>query len=286
MPGNRSVKIIECPRDAMQGWPNMIPANKKIIYINELFKVGFDTLDVGSFVSAKAIPQMADTREVITSLNKDRNGTNLLAIVANTRGANEALLHEEISYLGFPLSISETFQLRNTNASITSGIETIKEIQELCLKNNRSLVVYISMAFGNPYGDIYHQDIVSDYVSQMISLEIPVISVADTIGIATSQQISDILPTLITTYPSTEFGVHLHSVRESSEKIDAALEAGCRRFDGAIKGIGGCPMAGNELVGNMDTEYMTEHFISKGFDTGLNREALRKCSLIASDIFI
>lgn len=281
------ITIVECPRDAMQGWSHFIPTQKKIEYINALLSVGFDTLDFGSFVSPKAIPQMADTIEVLKGLEVDRSATKLLAIVANTRGAQDAVLHDEIGYLGFPFSISETFQLRNTNSSIAASLESVKEIQELCLKNSKTLVVYISMGFGNPYGDRYNEDIVMQWVKKLVSMDIQIISIADTVGIAKPEQVSTVMSNLIPAYPGTKIGVHLHSAPDDRlQKIDAALDAGCRRFDGAIKGIGGCPMAGNDLVGNMDTEYMADHFKQKGYDTGLDMEALKKCSALASAIFI
>lgn len=281
------ITIVECPRDAMQGWPHFIPTQNKIEYFNALLSVGFDTLDFGSFVSPKAIPQLADTGEVLKGLQVNQSRTKLLAIVANTRGAQDAMLHDEVNNIGYPFSISETFQLRNTNSSIASSLESVKEIQELCLKNNKTLVVYISMGFGNPYGDRYHEDIVMQWVKKLVSMDIQIISIADTVGIALPKQVSSVMSKLIPVYPGTEIGVHLHSAPDDrSEKIDAALDAGCRRFDGAIKGIGGCPMAGNDLVGNMDTEYMVNHFKQKGFDTGLDVKALKKCSEIASAIFI
>lgn len=280
------IKIVECPRDAMQGWPHMIPTQKKTDYINALADVGFDTIDFGSFVSPKAIPQMADTADVIRQL-KMKGSTDLLAIIANKRGAEEALLHDAISYLGFPFSISETFQMRNTNSSIVTSLETVKEIHELCLKNRKTLVVYISMAFGNPYGDPYNEKIVLQWAKKLVSMDVQIISVADTVGIAAPSQVSSVMSTLIPAFPETEIGVHLHSApADRAEKLDAALDAGCRRFDGAIKGIGGCPMAGNDLVGNMDTEFMADHFMKKGFETGLNMEALKGCSALASSVFV
>ncbi len=281
------IKIVECPRDAMQGWPHPISIQTKSGYINALLGVGFDTIDFGSFVSPRAIPQMADTGEVVKALQTGKSASKLLAIVANTRGAQDAVLYNEIGVLGFPFSISETFQLRNTNSTIEASLETVREIQELCLKNRKTLVVYISMGFGNPYGDAYTEGIVMQWVEKLVSMDIPVISVADTVGIASPEQISSVISALIPAFPGTEIGVHLHSAPGSRvAKIDAALEAGCRRFDGAIKGIGGCPMAGNDLVGNMDTEFMTAHFEKNGFITGLDEEALIKCSALASTIFI
>jgi len=287
MVNKEKIKIIECPRDAMQGWPGFIPTQKKSEYINALLAVGFDTIDFGSFVSSKAIPQMADTKEVLKGLHVDHTESKLLAIVANKRGAEEAVMHNEIDHIGFPFSISETFQLRNTNSTIATSIEIVREIQELCLKNNKTLVVYISMGFGNPYGDFYHEEVVMEWVKKLVSLNIQIISVADTVGIANPQQVLSVLSKLIPIYNNIEIGVHLHSTpAERTAKLDAALDAGCRRFDGAIKGIGGCPMAGDDLVGNMDTEFMAAHFKQKGFHTGLNSKVLEKCSKLASAIFI
>ena len=287
MVNKQKISIIECPRDAMQGWPHFIPTPQKIEYINALLRVGFHTLDFGSFVSPKAIPQMADTNLVLKGLQLADSTTKLLAIVANTRGAREALLHNEISYLGFPFSISETFQLRNTNSSITASLETVREIQELCIKNNKQLVVYISMAFGNPYGDLYNEEIVMQWVQILISMGINIISVADTVGIAQPSQIATIISRLVITYPDTEIGVHLHSTVDSlALKVEAALNAGCKRFDVAMKGIGGCPMAGNDLVGNMDTELVNHYFCQRDYETGINLEALQLCSALASKIFI
>ena len=283
----QKISLIECPRDAMQGWPHFIPTPQKIEYINALLRVGFHTLDFGSFVSPKAIPQMADTNLVLKGLQLADSTTKLLAIVANTRGAREALLHNEISYLGFPFSISETFQLRNTNSSITASLETVREVQELCIKNNKQLVVYISMAFGNPYGDVYNEEIVMQWVQILISMGINIISVADTVGIARPSQIATIISRLVITYPETEIGVHLHSTVDSlALKVEAALNAGCKRFDVAMKGIGGCPMAGNDLVGNMDTELVNHYFCQRDYETGINQEALELCSALASKIFI
>jgi hydroxymethylglutaryl-CoA lyase len=282
-----TVKIIECPRDAMQGWSNFIPTQKKIDYINALLNVGFDALDFGSFVSPKAIPQMADTKEVVNNLKIDQSNTKLLAIIANTRGAEDAVLFPLISYLGFPFSISETFQQRNANSTIADSLERVKEIQGLCVLNNKTLVVYISMGFGNPYGDEYHEGIVMEWVDKLAALGIEIIAVADTVGLAKPVQVSSVMKQLIPVYPGIEFGVHLHSTPDDRiEKLDAALEAGCRRFDGAINGIGGCPMAGNDLVGNMDTKTMVSHFLKKGFSTGVNMDALEKAGILATSVFV
>jgi hydroxymethylglutaryl-CoA lyase len=280
------VKLVECPRDAMQGWKTFIPTEKKVEYLNALLRVGFDTLDFGSFVSAKAIPQMADTKEVIRQLDLHDTKTKLLAIIANTRGAEEAVTYEQITYLGFPFSISPTFQLRNTNSTIEESLRRVEEIQNLCIKNNKQLVVYLSMGFGNPYGDEYNEQIVLKWAEEMIKLEVKIVSLADTVGIATPQQISVALNSLIPTYPRTEFGVHLHSTANNWQaKLEAAVGAGCKRFDGALKGIGGCPMAKDELVGNMNTEWMIQYFKTREILQSFDEEALQKSIELADEIF-
>ncbi|MFT3907893.1 MAG: hydroxymethylglutaryl-CoA lyase [Ferruginibacter sp.] len=282
-----NIKLIECPRDAMQGWAHFIPTEKKIEYINALLKVGFDTIDFGSFVSPKAIPQMADTVSVLKGLKVDNVNTKLLAIIANLRGATDAVIHDEIAYLGFPFSISETFQQRNTNSSIAASFDTVSEIQNLCVKNRKELVVYISMGFGNPYGDPYDESIVFEWVNKMVELDIKIISLADTVGVATKEQVSRITKYVVDAFPGVETGVHLHSAPHNrKEKLDAALKAGCRRFDAAIKGIGGCPMAGDDLVGNMDTEFMINHFKNAGYDINIDMDQLAVCNRIATEIFI
>ncbi len=289
----QSIKLIECPRDAMQGWPHFIPTQKKIEYINALLEVGFDTIDFGSFVSAKAIPQMADTGEVIRNLSAGSRGklgignTKLLAIIANERGATDAVAFDEISYLGFPFSVSETFQKRNTNSSIAESLGRVEEIQNLCIKNKKELVVYISMGFGNPYGDVYDEAIVFEWVNRLAAMDIKIISLADTVGLATKEQIYLVTKYLVDSLPGTQIGVHLHSAPANWKgKVDAALQAGCKRFDGALKGIGGCPMADDELVGNMDTELMIPYFNELNLLNNLNMDALRKCSILASEIFV
>ena len=287
MQNNLAIKLIECPRDAMQGWKTFIPTQKKIEYINSLLKVGFDTLDCGSFVSAKAIPQMADTGEVIRNLDLGIGNTKLLAIIANQRGAEEASVYDAISYLGFPFSISETFQHRNTNSSIEQSLERVEEIQNLCIKTGKQLVIYISMAFGNPYGDMYDEEIVFEWVNKMMAMDIEIISLADTVGVATPEQVYDLTSYLVESLPGTEIGVHLHSTAENwNEKLEAAVKAGCKRFDGALKGIGGCPMANDELVGNMNTEWMISYFEEHGLSTNINKEALEESLRIASEIFV
>lgn len=281
------ISLVECPRDAMQGWPHLIPTQKKIAYINALLEVGFDTIDFGSFVSPKAIPQMADTKEVISNLEFGIGNTKLLAIIANERGAEDAVAFEQVSYLGFPFSVSETFQKRNTNSTIAGSLGRVEAIQNLCIKHKKELVVYISMGFGNPYGDVYNEDIVFDWVNKLVAMDIKIISLADTVGLATKEQVYQVTKHLVDLLPGTEIGVHLHSTALNwKEKVDAALQAGCKRFDGALKGIGGCPMAGDELVGNMDTELMIPYFNELDLLNNLDMDALKKCSVLASEIFV
>jgi hydroxymethylglutaryl-CoA lyase len=281
------IKLIECPRDAMQGWPHFLPTQKKVEYINALLKVGFDTIDAGSFVSPKVIPQMADTKEVISNLEWGGSISKLLTIVANERGAADAVVFDEITYLGFPFSISPTFQKRNTNSTIEESVNRVEAIQNLCKKNKKTLVIYISMGFGNPYGDMYNDDIVFKWVNQLAAMDINIISLADTVGLATATQVHSITKYLVDSLPGIEMGVHLHSTPAHwKAKVDAALQAGCLRFDGALKGIGGCPMADDELVGNMDTELMIPYFREKELLQNLNMDALKECSKIASEIFI
>jgi hydroxymethylglutaryl-CoA lyase len=281
------IKLIECPRDAMQGWKHFIPTEKKVQYINSLLKVGFDTIDFGSFVSPKAIPQMADTKEVIRRLNLEGSNSKLLAIVANTRGAEEACLYQEITYLGFPFSLSPTFQLRNTNSTIEESVKRVEEIQNLCLKNNKQLVIYLSMGFGNPYGDDYNAEILLRWADEMVRRGINIISLADTVGVATPEQIAFALNTLTPRYPGTTIGVHLHSSPSDwRAKLEAAINAGCKRFDGALKGIGGCPMAQDDLVGNMNSESMISYLEERNLVKGLNKDALNKSLQLASEIFV
>jgi hydroxymethylglutaryl-CoA lyase len=285
--GGGGISLIECPRDAMQGWKNIIPTEKKIRYINSLLKVGFHTIDFGSFVSSKVIPQMEDTREVVKSLELGVGSTKLLAIVANLRGAIDACIYDEITYLGFPFSVSETFQQRNTNSSIQESLERVEEIQTLCNKAGKKLVIYISMAFGNPYGDSFNEEIVFNWVERLIESDIEIISLADTVGMATPEQVYDITRYLTETLPETEIGVHLHSRPDYFfEKLHAAVKAGCKRFDGALKGIGGCPMAGDELIGNINTEMMIEYFEQQQLLSGINKEALAESLKIAGEIFV
>lgn len=278
------MKLIECPRDAMQGINTFIPTEKKVYYINSLLEVGFDTLDFGSFVSPKAIPQLRDTVEVLSQLKV--SDTKLLAIVANTRGAEEASQHDRITYLGFPLSISETFQQRNTNKSIAEALNTLDEIQQICLHSNKVLVTYISMGFGNPYGDLYSVDHVLKMTDVLATMGVAIVSLADTIGVSQPEQIENLYSLAVKNFPSIEFGAHLHSSPQKAwEKIAAAYWAGCQRFDGALKGFGGCPMAEDELVGNLATETILSFLDSKQAAPALNRDAFSEAMKIADDVF-
>tara|TARA_B100001142_G_scaffold90789_1_gene92611 strand:- start:115 stop:960 length:846 start_codon:yes stop_codon:yes gene_type:complete len=255
------MKIIECPRDAMQGIKEFIPTEKKIAYINQLLKVGFDTIDFGSFVSAKAIPQLKDTAKVLDGLDISNKSSKLLSIIANMRGAEYACNYDKIHYLGFPLSVSEEFQKRNTNKSIKEALFVIEEIQNLVLKNNKELIVYLSMAFGNPYNENYHSDIVAELTHSLDKLGVKIISLSDTIGVSNASNIAPLFNTLIKAYPKIEFGAHFHTAIDTwQEKIDAAYQNGCIRFDTALKGYGGCPMANDKLIGNMPTEKLITYF--------------------------
>ncbi len=270
----------------MQGIHEYIPTQKKIDYINQLLKVGFDTIDFGSFVSPKAIPQLKDTEEVLEGLNLDVTKSKLLAIVANTRGAEDAVKFESISYLGFPFSISETFQQRNTNKSIIEALNTLNEIQELCVKYDKTLVTYISMGFGNPYGDPFDVEIVGKFTDVLSSMGISIISLADTIGVSNDDNITYLYSNLIKAYTHVEFGAHLHSNPNTAlDKIKSAYKAGCRRFDGAIRGFGGCPMAKDDLTGNIATEMIVSYFQDQGLDLGINRLEMDNSILASSAIF-
>lgn len=285
MPPN-FIKLIECPRDAMQGWKTPIPAAQKAAYINLLLQAGFDSIDFGSFVSPKVIPQMADTREVLQLLDLSQTSTRLLAIVANQRGASEAVAYDQISYLGFPFSVSETFQQRNTNSSIAESLTRVEEIQELCVKTGKELVIYISMGFGNPYGDLYDEEQVFEWVNRLVGMDIGIISLADTVGLATPAQVYSMTSYLVELLPGTEIGVHLHSTPQNwQEKLDAAVKAGCKRFDGALKGIGGCPMANDDLVGNMDSERMIAYFRERHLLPAMDTDKLEKCIQMAAELF-
>ncbi len=280
------LQLIECPRDAMQGIHPFISTEKKIDYINALLRVGFHTLDFGSFVSPKAIPQMQDTRQVLAGLDLSRTKTKLLAIVANIRGGEEACKHPEIDFLGFPFSISETFQQRNTNKSIAESFETVKKLDKMAKAAQKEVVIYISMGFGNPYGEVWNVEIVEEWVDKMAALGIKTISLSDTIGTSNPETIAYLFSNLIPKYPQITFGAHLHTTaRTWREKIDAAYNAGCRRFDGAIKGYGGCPMAQDELCGNMATENLISFAADKKLQTGLNMLAFESAYNVAIRTF-
>jgi len=270
----------------MQGLHNFVPTDRKAAYINSLLQVGFDTIDFGSFVSPKAIPQMQDTAEVLGKLDLTGTRSKLLAIIANYRGAEDAVRHPEITYLGFPFSISETFQQRNTNSGIAESFETVKRINQLCASTGKQLLVYLSMGFGNPYGDIWNTDIVMEWTSKMVNEGVGTIALADTIGAATSEQITGIYPLLCSEFPDTEFGIHLHSPPDAwREKIDAAYKSGCRRFDTAINGYGGCPMAADDLTGNIATENLLGYLSEQNEPTGLDMAKFRAAMEYAGGIF-
>lgn len=281
-----AIQITECPRDAMQGIARFIPTAIKAAYINLLLQVGFDTIDFGSFVSAKAIPQMQDTAEVLKKLDLSNSRSKLLAIIANYRGAEEAASHEQISYLGFPFSISETFQQRNTNASIAEAFETVKRIKGLTDSNGKDLLAYLSMGFGNPYGDEWSSNIVLQWAERLIDEGVSYISLADTIGIATPAQIENLYSLLSGTFPAIRFGVHLHSPPDTwREKIEAAYKSGCIQFDSALKGYGGCPMAKDELTGNIATENVIAYLQSQNISLGLNLDKLQEAMDYSGKVF-
>ena len=280
------MKLIECPRDAMQGLHGFIPTDVKANYINQLLQVGFDTIDFGSFVSPKAIPQLRDTSEVLEKLDLSVGRTKLLAIVANLRGARDAVQFEKITYLGYPLSLSETFQQLNTNRSIATAMADLQEIQNLCQNHNKQLVTYLSMGFGNPYGDPYNTSYIRNFVEKLANMGIGTISLADTVGVSNAESIDYIFQNTIPQFPRIEFGAHLHaSPGDIRSKVKAAWEAGCRRFDGAIKGFGGCPMAEDELVGNMATEEMLSFFDEINVETGLDKTAFEQALQMAPSVF-
>jgi hydroxymethylglutaryl-CoA lyase len=261
------IRLTECPRDAMQGLHDFVPTKLKAEYIN----LGFDTIDFGSFVSPKAMPQMRDTADVLAKLDLSNTRSNLLAIIANLRGAQDAVQFDQIKYLGFPFSISETFQQRNTNSSIAESFETVKAISKLCFQHHKELLVYLSMGFGNPYGDEWNVGIVEQWAEKLVSEGIGIISLADTTGSSTPENIQAIYPNLVARFPQTEFGVHLHSTPATGfEKIKAAYDSGCKRFDSALKGYGGCPMAADDLTGNIATENVMSFMQSQGIDLGLD----------------
>jgi hydroxymethylglutaryl-CoA lyase len=283
----RNVKLIECPRDAMQGWARPIPTGMKIRYLNALLKVGFDSLDFGSFVSPGAIPQMADTAEVLGKLDWEGSPSTLLAIVANERGAREAAGWEGVAFLGYPFSISETFQLRNTGKNIADSLEVVRRIQQLSVTHGKRMVIYISMGFGNPYGDPYSPDIVLEWVEKLVAEGIGIVSLADTVGLAHPQDISRLFSTVIPVYASVEFGAHFHSNPGGWEaKVAAAYDHGCRRFDSAIAGIGGCPMAEDVLVGNIATENILAFLKQKGLQPAWDMDAFRQARQLATEVFL
>lgn len=268
---NPNIKIIECPRDAMQGIKDIIPTKAKITYLQALLRVGFDTIDFGSFVSPKAIPQMQDTAEVLANLDLTQTKSKLLAIIANTQGAKTASSYKEIQYLGFPFSISENFQMRNTHKTISESLVTLKEILDIANNTDKEVVVYLSMGFGNPYGDPWNPGIVGEWTEKLAAMGVKILSLSDTIGSSTPETITYLFSDLIKQYPSIEFGAHLHTTPDKwFEKVNAAYNSGCKRFDGAILGFGGCPMAKDELTGNMPTEKLLSYFTSKKETTNLN----------------
>jgi hydroxymethylglutaryl-CoA lyase len=280
------LKIIECPRDAMQGLHQFVPTELKARYINQLLKVGFDTIDFGSFVSPKAIPQMRDTGDVLNQLDLTTTTSKLLAIVANKRGASDAVEFEEIAFLGYPFSVSETFQLRNTNATIEESLSRVAEIQDICAANQRKLVVYLSMGFGNPYGDPWNVEIVQGWVDHLAEMGIKIMALSDTIGVSNPENISYLFSNLIPPYPDVEFGAHLHTQPHNwREKIESAYQSGCRRFDAAMKGYGGCPMAKDELTGNMPTENMVSYFDEAGIATHLDPIAFNEAMAVVPEVF-
>lgn len=281
-----SVKIIECPRDAMQGIKDFIPTVKKVEYLNALLKVGFHTLDCGSFVSSASIPQMADTSLIIPHLKLDDTETKLSVIVGNRRGAEQASEFDEITYVGYPFSISETFQQRNTNCSIEESLQRVEEIMNICECSGQTFVCYVSMAFGNPYGDFYDAALVEHWVDRLLEIGVTKFSISDTIGIATPQIITDVFSVLSEDFPEIGFGAHFHTTPTTwKEKVEAAWNAGCTRFDGAIKGYGGCPMATDKLTGNMPTENLLAYFDENNIEHGLNKDAFIEAISIANTIF-
>lgn len=282
----KSIKLIECPRDAMQGIHDFIDTDVKAAYINLLLQVGFDTIDFGSFVSPKAIPQLRDTSEVLAKLDLSATSSKLLAIVANLRGVEEAVAHNEITYLGFPFSISETFQQRNTNSSIAQSMDTVKQMLELCDKYGKTAVVYLSMGFGNPYGDEWNVEIVERWADELIANGVKILSLSDTTGVSSPEKIREFLPSLVKRFENTEIGLHLHSTPDTRfEKIDAAYESGCRRFDSALKGFGGCPMATDDLTGNLATEELITYLESRNEALNLNMDKWQEAVLFSQKVF-
>lgn len=280
------LQLVECPRDAMQGLHTFIDTDKKAAYINQLLKCGFHTIDFGSFVSPKAIPQLRDTAEVLSKLNLSTTQSKLLAIVANVRGAEDAVKFDEIAYLGYPFSISETFQLRNTNATIAESLKRVEEMQSLCVNSKKELVVYISMAFGNPYGDAWNADVAIHWTKQLSDLGIKVIALADTIGVSNPENIKYLFSNVIPEFPDVTIGAHLHTTPETwREKVEAAWNSGCRRFDSAVKGLGGCPMATDKLTGNMPTEKVLQFLNENNIKTGIDSIQFAESMLMAGNTF-
>jgi hydroxymethylglutaryl-CoA lyase len=280
------MKLIECPRDAMQGIHEFIPTEKKAAYINSILKCGFDTVDFGSFVSPKAIPQMRDTAQVLELLDLDKSRSKLLSIIANVRGAQDAVEFEEITYLGFPFSISETFQQRNANSSIAESLVRVEEIQDLCVRNKKELVVYISMAFGNPYGDEWSSDVAFSWTKRLAQMGIKIIALSDTIGVSNPANISYLFSKLVPEFPGVQIGAHLHTTPDTwEEKVHAAYISGCRRFDSAIKGYGGCPMATDKLTGNMPTENLLRYFNKHNIVTGIDENAFAEAMVLSAQTF-
>jgi len=280
------IKLIECPRDAMQGIKDFIPTEKKVDYIQALLRCGFDTIDFGSFVSPKAIPQMKDTAEVLANLDLSRTKTKLLAIVANVRGAEDAAKYPEIDYLGYPFSISENFQMRNTHKTIAQSVEILQKILAIAEKSDKQVVAYLSMGFGNPYGDPWNVDIVGEWTEKLSKMGVQILSLSDTIGTSDAETIKYLFKNLVPAYPKIEFGAHLHTTPDAwYEKVNAAYQSGCRRFDGAIQGFGGCPMAKDDLTGNMPTEKMISYFTSNKLDHNLKITSFEEAYNIATDIF-
>lgn len=280
------IKIIECPRDAMQGIKTFIPTERKVAYLQSLLRVGFDTLDFGSFVSPKAIPQMADTAEVLARLDLTQTRSKLLAIIANTKGAELAAVHPEIHYLGFPFSISENFQMRNTHKTIAESIVTLQEILEIANQSNKEVVAYLSMGFGNPYGDPWNVDIVGEWTEKLANMGVKILSLSDTVGSSTPEVIDYLFSNLIPHYPNIEFGAHLHTTADKwFEKVDAAFKAGCHRFDGAIQGFGGCPMAKDDLTGNMPTEKLVSYFTAQKQNTHISPMSFESAYNEATKVF-
>jgi hydroxymethylglutaryl-CoA lyase len=280
------IQLIECPRDAMQGLTDFIDTDVKAAYLNQLLRVGFDTLDFGSFVSPKAIPQMRDTREVLEKLDLSQTNTKLLAIIANERGAAEAADYQAITYLGYPFSVSETFQIRNTNATIAESVERVKAIQEVCVEKDKQLVLYLSMGFGNPYGDPWNAEVVMAWVDKLAALGIRIFSLSDTVGVSTPLSISYLFSRLIPTYPQLQFGAHLHTQPHNwREKIHAAYISGCTRYDSAMKGFGGCPMAKDDLTGNMATENIISYFSENNEVLNVDFQQFIRALSMANDVF-